>query len=71
MTWSGECFGGFAQGKGTLIATALLYYGDSYRNKGEGTGHFQNGKQHGQWVYCHSDGAIESKETYVNGYRRK
>ena len=70
MTWSGKCSDGFAQGKGTLIATALLYYGygDSYRNKGEGTGHFQNGKRQGHWVERPFDEVVK-EGTYVNGKR--
>ena len=61
MTWSGKCSGGFAQGKGILIANAL--YGT---NEGEGTGNFQKGKRHGQWVLRSRYGAV-SEGPYVDG----
>ena len=67
MTWSGECSDGFAQGRGTLITTAL-FEGNTYTNKGEGIGYFQNGKRHGHWVELPLNEIIK-QGPYVNGKR--
>ena len=67
MTWSGKCSDGFAQGKGTLITTAL-YEGTAYTNKGEEKGYFQNGKRHGHWIELPLD-EIVKQGPYVNGKR--
>ncbi len=56
MTWSGECSGGFAQGKGTLIRK---YSSGNYEKIEESTGHFQKGKKHGHWVIRYADGKVE------------
>jgi len=61
MTWSGECFGGFAQGMGTLLGDS---WGDMSFAMGvhsikkvirKETGQFQNGKKHGHWVESYTD----------------
>ena len=61
MAWSGECFGIYAEGKGTLIGKS---WDDMYFAQGvhsvkkvtrKETGQFQNGKKHGHWVESYKD----------------
>jgi len=75
MTWSGECSGGFAEGKGILTGNykqAQIAVDTSYvESRIEATGHLQNGKKHGQWVERHfsSHWPWEEEGLYVNGQR--
>ena len=75
MTWSGECSGGFAEGKGTLTGNykqAEISADTSYvESRIEATGHLQNGKKHGQWVerYFYRHWPREQEGLYVNGKR--
>ena len=61
MAWSGECSGGFAQGKGTLIGDSLsdAYFAQNAHSVKKVTrkerGQFQNGKKHGHWVESYKD----------------
>ena len=61
MTWSGECFGGFAQGKGTLLGNSLddMYFAQGVHSIKKITrkerGQLQNGKKHGHWVESYTD----------------
>lgn len=61
MTWFGECSGGFAQGKGTLIGDSWddMYFAQGVHSVKKITrkemGQFQNGKKHGHWVESYKD----------------
>ena len=69
VTWSGECSGGFAQGKGTLIWNYNFYYHRKswLPGKEESKGFLQNGKRHGHWAGSHPYGNWEG--FYMNGRR--
>lgn len=62
MTWSAECYGGLAQGEGTLT----LLSGEDITNH---TGRFQDGKKHGQWVEPHIILNLVEEGPYVDGKR--
>ena len=49
MTWTGACSGGMAQGEGTLSGN--YRWNQWYIVIFEATGHLQNGRRQGQWVY--------------------
>ena len=52
-TWTGECSGGLAQGKGTLT-----WVRDRGQETIELTGFLQAGKRHGRWVLHLADGRV-------------
>ena len=49
LTWTGACSSGIAEGEGTL--TWNYRWNSTYTIIFEATGHFQNGRKQGQWVY--------------------
>ena len=60
VTWSGQCSGGIAMGRGELT-----WRGSEFSS--EGTGEFRDGKQHGHWVIRHSRGYGVQEGPYVDG----
>ncbi len=78
--WTGKCSGHVPDGKGTL--TWYYIYKDEKRKREEHTGHFQKGKEHGQWVYRYwwffhlwKDDIVEGpysviKGSYVDGKKQ-
>lgn len=61
LTWSGQCSGGIAIGRGELTRRATD--SDWFR---EQTGELRDGKQHGHWVLRFSSGAVH-EGPYVDG----
>ena len=51
VVWAGKCSGHVPDGKGTLTWYYIYKDKDEKRKYEEHTGHFQKGKEHGQWVY--------------------
>lgn len=60
VTWTGECFGGRAQGQGTLKEV----WKDSKQTSS--TGKLQAGRKHGQWKERLADGAV-LEGPYIEG----
>lgn len=65
MAWSGQCFDGFAQGRGTL-KTVAVFLGDVFTNKGEEKGYLRDGKRHGKWVERFSNGRVTIEGSFVD-----
>lgn len=60
--WSGRCKNGLLHGRGEEA------WRDS-RNKSTGTGSYQNGKKHGDWVERSGSGDAPNEGSYKNGKR--
>ncbi len=60
VTWSGDCSGGIAVGRGTwgFKKTSGI--------SGEGTGTMTRGRHHGRWVWRYNEGSTR-EESYVDG----
>ena len=62
VTWTAECSGGVAQGRGTLT------WDHSSGFEQTDTGHVQDGKQHGPWVEREANGQVQ-EGPYADGKR--
>ena len=65
-TWTGKCSGNVAQGEGTL--TFAVTDGDSLKTLETGTGYFQKGHFHDQWVWRSPYGVV-NEGPYMYGKR--
>ncbi len=63
VTWTADCSGGRAQGKGILT-----WVSDRSEKTREGRGDLQHGKMHGQWIWFNQDGS-KRDSFYVDGER--
>ena len=61
VTWTGTCSGGRAQGEGTL-----KWVWEDGEKTSESKGSLTDGKEHGPWVWRHSDGTVQ-EGPYVDG----
>ena len=67
MTWTGACSSGLAEGEGTL--TGNYAWGKAFTIIFEATGHLQNGRKHGQWIYREQQAKEGNNQPDPSGWR--